>query len=364
MKKLLIVLMVVAMASFLFVGCLPGVTPPVDEEEEDEEQVVPTTSIAITLVSDFDITSTSTLYVNKTGAADGLIVSGNASTLAEVKVYIDGVVSAATANVSDAGTWTLGVTKTELGEDGLEKTLYAVASEAGLADATSITYTFVLDTVAPKATELKATAAAAPSVTTTYPSGGEFFVSGWPSGRPSLGGTGDLTAGTWYIKVFGDSSDAENVTLTDPDGVVVATYTVDSTTTFNGNIPGVTFEIDHNKLMPGLVAKVVVGTAIASRATVLFDEEITLASAATDANYIWTNTITLFGLVVVVPVSPDFVIHASKTSYFSDFSWDLTQYDSLTCIVDDMEDLAGNIQTTESALSTVVGEASLTSLAP
>jgi len=34
MKKLLIILMVVAMASFLFVGCLPGVTPPDDDEED------------------------------------------------------------------------------------------------------------------------------------------------------------------------------------------------------------------------------------------------------------------------------------------------------------------------------------------
>jgi len=36
MKKLLLVLMVVAMASFLFVGCLPGITPPTEGEGEGE----------------------------------------------------------------------------------------------------------------------------------------------------------------------------------------------------------------------------------------------------------------------------------------------------------------------------------------
>ncbi len=35
MKKFLVILMVVAMASFLFVGCLPSVTPEVEEEEEE-----------------------------------------------------------------------------------------------------------------------------------------------------------------------------------------------------------------------------------------------------------------------------------------------------------------------------------------
>jgi len=51
MKKLLLVLMVVAMASFLFVGCLPGVTPP-DEEGEDEGVTEVTVDIAKSVVID------------------------------------------------------------------------------------------------------------------------------------------------------------------------------------------------------------------------------------------------------------------------------------------------------------------------
>ena len=52
MKKLLLVLLVVTLASFLFVGCLP-VTPPVDDEDEDEGEpgicpiVAVTTQVAI-----------------------------------------------------------------------------------------------------------------------------------------------------------------------------------------------------------------------------------------------------------------------------------------------------------------------------
>lgn len=47
MKKLLVILMVVAMASFLFVGCLPSVTPEEEEvvEEEEEEEVVVTGTV-------------------------------------------------------------------------------------------------------------------------------------------------------------------------------------------------------------------------------------------------------------------------------------------------------------------------------
>jgi len=46
MKKLLLVLMVVALASFLLVGCLPGTTPDDDEDEDDGEVgICPTVAI-------------------------------------------------------------------------------------------------------------------------------------------------------------------------------------------------------------------------------------------------------------------------------------------------------------------------------
>ena len=47
MKKLLLVLMVVAMASFLLVGCLPGTTPDDDEDEDDGDDVIVPVTITI-----------------------------------------------------------------------------------------------------------------------------------------------------------------------------------------------------------------------------------------------------------------------------------------------------------------------------
>ena len=51
MKKLLLVLLVVALASFLFVGCLPT-TPPAEGEGEGEEEVGVTVDIADSVVVD------------------------------------------------------------------------------------------------------------------------------------------------------------------------------------------------------------------------------------------------------------------------------------------------------------------------
>lgn len=45
MKKLLLILMVVALASFLFVGCIPGVVVDEDEDEDEVESDCPTVSI-------------------------------------------------------------------------------------------------------------------------------------------------------------------------------------------------------------------------------------------------------------------------------------------------------------------------------
>ncbi len=66
MKKLLLVLMVVAMASFLFVGCLPGVTTP----EEPEEPEVPTEPAAVTIAVEHEyLATTGVVYVRGNAAA-------------------------------------------------------------------------------------------------------------------------------------------------------------------------------------------------------------------------------------------------------------------------------------------------------
>jgi len=157
MKKLLVILMVVAMASFLFVGCLgDGVTPPVDDEDdEDEEDVTPLTTVApiITSITDnpvaptvpaavISLTSSATQYMNAAEIALGIIVNGTAPTYSEVKVYIDDI-CAGTANVGDEGTFSVVVAKVDLGDDAEDKVLYATAKEAALpVSAHSVEYAF------------------------------------------------------------------------------------------------------------------------------------------------------------------------------------------------------------------------------
>ena len=134
MKKLLIILMVIAMVSFLYAGCTP--TTPAEEFEEEveaEEELVPTDTPTISSINGIDITSDSTQYINKDESVDGITVGGSAATGAEVKVYINDAAVAATAAVTATGTWSLIITEIELGDDG-EKTVYAVTSEVGLAE--------------------------------------------------------------------------------------------------------------------------------------------------------------------------------------------------------------------------------------
>lgn len=161
MKKLIIVLMMVAMASFLFVGCLSGTTTPATTTTTTTTTVTPTLTVApvITLVPGVSLTSTSTQYVNKAGAAAGIVITGTAPTYAEVKLYIGSIV-AGTADVGAGGVWTLTISKSELGTDGA-KTLYAVAEEPGLAvSAKSNEVKFTLDATVPTMASVVARVAA------------------------------------------------------------------------------------------------------------------------------------------------------------------------------------------------------------
>lgn len=153
MKKLLIVLMVLAMSSFLFVGCLPTAPEvPTEPTEPTEPTVEATATPVITAVTGVNLTSTATQYVNTaeagTSIVGGIDVTGTAPTYAEVKIYIGSKV-AGTADVAANGRFICAVTLTELGVDG-EKTVYVVATEPGLAEsAKSNEVKFTLDTVAP-----------------------------------------------------------------------------------------------------------------------------------------------------------------------------------------------------------------------
>ena len=143
MKKLLVILMVVAMASFLFVGCLgDGVTPPVDDED-DEDDVTPPTTVAPIIIKIDD-----GALVNAAEADDGIIVDGTGRTYAEIKLYIDGVL-VSSGDVEVDGTWIVVIAKADLGADGA-KVLTATATEPGLAESLkSNEVKFTLDTVLP-----------------------------------------------------------------------------------------------------------------------------------------------------------------------------------------------------------------------
>jgi len=203
MKKLLIMLMVVAVTSFLFVGCLPGTTTP----DTTTDTTTPTTvAPIITAVTDIDVTSSATQYVNKAEAVDGITVTGTAPTHSEVKVYINGI-TAGTGDAGVNGVFSVVVANADLIKavkvDGA-KTLYATATDHGLAEsAHSNEKTFILDTVAPfiEAVKARGGTAAVVSVTITLqtfpavaPNPAMFTAAVW-------GGGAQLPTGTTLWKV-------------------------------------------------------------------------------------------------------------------------------------------------------------------
>jgi len=146
MKKLIIVLMVVAVASFLFVGCLPdAVTPAVTPTEPTEPTVAKTDTPFITDIADVDLSSTATQYSNDPEVS-GVGVAG-----AIIKVYINGVQSGIGYTGAD-GVFApdpIPVTLVDLTEG--VTTLYVTATQPGLAESDkSTTYTFTYDETAPK----------------------------------------------------------------------------------------------------------------------------------------------------------------------------------------------------------------------
>ncbi len=150
MKKLLIILMVVAMASFLFVGCIPTV-PDVDVDEEEPIPTppgpIPTIAPIITSVPD-----AADGYVNAAEAADGLVVNGTAPTYSEVKVYINGL-TAGTGDTEADGTFSVVVANADLIKvvktDGA-KVLHATATDLASPESDSSNKVeFELDTKLP-----------------------------------------------------------------------------------------------------------------------------------------------------------------------------------------------------------------------
>ena len=156
MKKFLIMLTVVAMASFLFVGCTPT-APAVDEEVVDEEALPASTTPVIETIGGeveveggINLYSSDIQYINKDKAKSGILVEGYAPKYSTVQVYINGIVVGTSTAYGGDEMFKVFISKTSLGVDGV-KTLYATTIEVGLDESTpSTAYAFTLDTVAPK----------------------------------------------------------------------------------------------------------------------------------------------------------------------------------------------------------------------
>ena len=364
MKKLLVILMLLAMVSFLFAGCGTPTTPA-----DEEEELVPTDTPTINSISGIDITSDLTQYVNSSEAENGITVEGIAAAGAEVKVYINDAAVAATTVATATGTWVLIITEIELGDDG-EKTVYAVASEAGLADATSTSYDFTLDTDAPGISSIACTAnveaVTASSLTTEltshFYSWDPFIVSLSLSETPGQ----TVIAGNYVILALGPYATENNVKITTPAGVSTTYNLVDSVdsagenehTVFTDVIPGISFTfgafVEGDTCTITNTAAVSAVTAIAGRATMIFDEDVshTGMAAGTYAG----------GLVSADPTTYK---EATDTAYWTNLT--ATEGDIVSITVYGITDLAGNVSGTATApiyKSCTVGAASETALAP
>ena len=355
MKKFLVMLMVVAMASFLFVGCLPGTTTPVTEEEEEEEVVVVPTTVAPIIIA-----VTDGAYVNKVEAADGIIVNGTAPTYSEVKIYINDICAGTGDTLAD-GTWTVVVAKADLGADG-DKVLYATAKEGALdVSAKSNEKKFTLDTVPPKISAVKARGGIAFAIATAvevcpFGPGTSALDGAIPSPFVTVATSADVVTGTWTVNVNTGFPFINNVTITDPTGETY-TYSCAGSDTFaeNAPIPGVQFILTP-VLAAGQVSQIVCTAQVAAvpgRASLTFDEDVSWTQATT-GNYTIFNTALGYDILTGAPFFLPFTGNTIFMAYnetTDTMFWtepaglegvDLTQGQWLTFQVDSVADVAGN----------------------
>lgn len=368
MKKFLVILMVVAMASFLFVGCLPGVTPDVDDEE-DEEVVEPTSATPVltavetsAAVSIFDVTSTSTLYMNKTELGSSILVKGTAPSGSAVKIYIDDVAISAVAETAVTGLWTVAVAKSSLGDDGV-KVLHATVTEVGLAEsAASNAVTFTLDTDLPGIDSVAFSAVSGLSAgTATIALDTNVYLISAAALSTTIAPVQTFEAGAWVVTSLGNADIANNILVTSPSGV--GTYYTVSTLAVIADtmIPGVTltfsaFSAATNSTIVTISAVTQATAAVAGRATIKFDEDVSYTGMA-------AGTYTCNA----VAGDPDVYNETNDTGYFTNETTITTAGTSYTITVYGVKDLAENVGGTSTApltKSATASVASATALAP
>lgn len=145
MKKFLVLLMVIAMTSFLFVGCLgDGVIPPVDDDDDGVDGVKTDTPY-ITDAGEVSILATTTEYII---AAGELQVSGVGVAGAIIKLYIDDVYAGIGYTSSGGAFENIGITGITLTEGA--KKFHVTATLPGLAESDASTeYSFTYDKTSP-----------------------------------------------------------------------------------------------------------------------------------------------------------------------------------------------------------------------
>ena len=368
MKKLLIILMVVAMASFLFVGCMPGVTPDVDDEEEDEEVVVPTSATPVlTDIQDSDgvsivtVGSTSTQYMNAAEASGSILVRGTAPAESVVKIYLGDVALISVAETAVTGLWTIAIAESSLGADGV-KVMTAKVTEVGLTESVaSNSVTFTLDTDAPGISSVAFTGlgtVSAANITTTIAGANTFVTATTPSQTQAP--VQAITAGVWTIASIADSGTVDNVLITPPAGAGTYYNVSDNALITDSMIPGVIIQFGvilaaetNVTCTVAIVTPAVV--AANGRATITFDENVGWVGMA-------AGTYTCNA----VAGDPDLYKETNNTGYFTNEATLVTGA-SATITVYDVTDLAGNTGGTLAAplsLAGTIGAASTTTLAP
>jgi len=367
MKKFLVILMVLAMASVLFVGCTtpPTPTPDPDPDPTPTPVVVVSATPVLTAVATsagvaiFDVLGTGTLYMNTAEAGSLILLQGTAPAESVVKVYFDDVAIATVAETGVTGLWNMYVAKSSLGADGV-KVLTVKCTEVGLAESVaSNAVTFTLDTVDPSFT-IAATAAAGASGATDA-SGIVVATSGTMPIQPALitaGTTGTAVAGVWTIYCRSDSTtgtNSTNVDVTTPAGVKTS-YLITNTTIAYELVTGfdTTFVAGFAAGDGCKVTVTAAGTiaAIISRATITFDEDVSAAGAA-------AGTYTTVGDPANYKTATDTGYWSSITVGAAGATYTITAYG--------FTDLAGNVGGTSTSLvsaSCTVGAASATLLQP
>ena len=329
MKKLFLVLLVVAMSAFLFVGCLPGVTPEPEPEPEPEPTPTPAT------VAPIIIGVTGGAYINAAEAAANLIVIGTAPTYSEVKIYINDICAGTGDTLAD-GTWIVVVAKADLGADGA-KTLYATAKEAALdVSAKSNEKTFTLDTVIPSIASSRGTAGTA-AVTTavlTYqtldgtvvapPNDTALFTAALFDATQLIAGVVDWKIEILTIDIAGDATlkvtnltagTSVNYTFVNPAAALVATS--------NSWIPGATVTVSDSDTtaVGGLDPLTDIGAyclvtttntvVLAGFIDVTFDEVVTGASVLAG---VWTAFAATTNILPAVTVRSSTVARLTETA--------------------------------------------------